>query len=112
MMDLFFRCAKIGDLGLAKEFLEIRDPNFSSRRMASDSLHLRGTSLYWCPNYVKTRSYTPASDVYSFGIVAAQLICFIACPREAVKAVEEVEQVTEESLKPIVERYSLSEAPI
>ena len=32
-----------------------------------------GTLAYLCPAYLRTKRYTPASDVYSYGIVLLQV---------------------------------------
>lgn len=42
--------------------------------MSTASTNLRGTPSYLCPAYRRSMNYTPASDVYSFGIVLFQVI--------------------------------------
>ena len=58
--------AKLADMGLAKYF--------TIERRTSTSHGPRGTLSYMDPQYIDTHSYTPASDVYSFGMVLLQIL--------------------------------------
>lgn len=58
--------AKLSDFGLAKDGPEGDDTHVSTRVM--------GTHGYAAPEYIMTGHLTPASDVYSFGIVLLELL--------------------------------------
>ncbi|RAL37082.1 hypothetical protein DM860_004004 [Cuscuta australis] len=58
--------AKLSDFGLAKDGPEGDDTHVSTRVM--------GTQGYAAPEYIMTGHLTPASDVYSFGIVLLELL--------------------------------------
>ncbi|KAM7519654.1 hypothetical protein LguiB_018616 [Lonicera macranthoides] len=62
--------SKIGDVGLAKLVTDVVPDNVTEYR---DSI-LAGTLLYMDPEYQRTGTIRPKSDLYAFGIITLQLL--------------------------------------
>ena len=77
LLDGTLTCAKIGDLGIAKQMIEKlasqatgSDPSVPTSEAGS----LRGTPEYLDPSYIRTRTYATDCDTYSYGLVLLQLL--------------------------------------
>lgn len=77
MLDEHCRVAKLADMGLAKFF--------SVDKKSTTMPGPRGTAAYLDPMYLDTYRYTPASDVYSFGLVLLQVITATPSPQKALR---------------------------
>ena len=66
LLDASRKVAKLSDMGLAKFVSDVQ----TSTSFAGP----RGTFSYLDPNYLMSHKYTPASDVFSFGLVLLQTI--------------------------------------
>lgn len=64
--------SKIGDVGLAKLISDVVPDNITEYR---DSI-IAGTLYYMDPEYQRTGTVRPKSDIYAFGIVILQLLTF------------------------------------
>ncbi|KDP33866.1 hypothetical protein JCGZ_07437 [Jatropha curcas] len=62
--------SKIGDVGLAKLITDVVPDNITEYR---DSI-LAGTLYYMDPEYLRTGTIRPKSDLYAFGIIILQLL--------------------------------------
>ncbi|KAL2534309.1 U-box domain-containing protein kinase family protein [Abeliophyllum distichum] len=62
--------SKIGDVGLAKMIYDVVPDNITEYR---DSI-IAGTLYYMDPEYQRTGTLRPKSDLYSFGIITLQLL--------------------------------------
>lgn len=69
LLDKYF-VSKIGDVGLAKILSDAVPDNVTEYR---DSL-IAGTLFYMDPEYQRTGTLRPKSDLYSFGVIALQLL--------------------------------------
>ncbi|XP_002985562.2 L-type lectin-domain containing receptor kinase S.4 [Selaginella moellendorffii] len=67
MLDADFN-ARLGDFGLARALERDRADNMESTTIA-------GTLGYMAPEIFQTFSFTPTTDVYSFGMVALEVVC-------------------------------------
>lgn len=60
---------KIADFGLSKKYS--KDGFASSTQSISG---LKGTPVYLSPEIIENQTYTPAGDIYAFGIVVYEII--------------------------------------
>ena len=74
LLSIGRKVAKVADMGLAK---------FYTGDATSTGLDARGTWAYLDPTYLMTGKYTPASDVYSFGLLLLQVVTADPVPAHA-----------------------------
>ncbi|KAK1413847.1 hypothetical protein QVD17_29583 [Tagetes erecta] len=75
--------SKIGDVGMAKLFTDVIPDNITEYR---DSI-LAGTMYYIDPEYHRTGTVRPKSDVYALGIIILQLLTLLQ-PKVVISKVE------------------------
>ena len=89
LLDTDRRVAKVADMGLAK---------FYSDEQRSSTRHgPRGSMSYLDPKYLQSHRYTPASDVYSYGLVLLQVVAGEQSPSRATERADNVMQGTFDS---------------
>lgn len=69
LMDDFL-CPKVADFGLSKVIHSSVDSIIASQSTAN----YKGTPIYSAPEVLKDNKYTPACDVYSFGIICYEIM--------------------------------------